>query len=47
MDVALSAAKWHFAFVYVGDNVVFSCSAAKRIDHLEHVLTLLRDVRPT
>lgn len=42
MDAALPADKWHFALVYLDDILVFSHSAAERIDHARYVSTPLR-----
>lgn len=42
MDIVLSSVKWNFCLVYLDDIVVFSPDAKRHIEHLDHVLTLLR-----
>lgn len=47
MDVALSADKLQFVAVYLGDSVVSFRFAANHIDHVKHVVTILRDAGVT
>lgn len=42
MDVALLSGKLQFALVYADNLVVSTCSASEDIDHVMHLLTLLR-----
>lgn len=41
MDVILASIKWHFALVFLNDNVIFAKTPQKLIDHGKQVLTLL------
>lgn len=42
IDASLPAVEWQFALVYIDNIVVFSRSIAEQIDHVKHVLPLLR-----
>lgn len=42
VDVILSAVRWKFALVYLDDIVIFSRTPEEHLNHLRHVLRLLK-----
>lgn len=47
MDAALSVVDWQFALLYIDDIAVFCRYAAEQINHLENLLTLVRNLKAT
>ena len=43
LDITLSGARWRFCLVYLDDVIVFSKDYEEHLDHLDHVLGLLKE----